>query len=180
MAVKELGAATRPMLDILLDHQRAGDLAGSADARQRRRDEIEHLARTRLAARHRGQIAHRLRKIARSDEEDVDAFDRKDLVEIVDGLDGLDHADQQSGLEIGGAGMAHRRDHGAGLFSCVDERHHQPIDAGIEIAGEKRALMRIWAQDGAATARARRARHLARLIEARRAVLAIDEDRVRL
>src|SRR5882672_4882049 len=94
MAVKELGAATRPMFDILLDHQGAGDLAGSADARQRRLDEIEYLTRTRLTARHGGQKAHRLREIARSNEEDVNAFDRKDFVEIADGLDRLDHADQ--------------------------------------------------------------------------------------
>src|SRR5882762_7272223 len=40
--------------------------------------------------------------------------------------------------------------------------------------------MRVRPQDRAASTGARRARHLARLIEACRAMLAIDEDRIRL
>src|SRR5258705_10426091 len=76
--------------------------------------------------------------------------------------------------------MAYGRDHRAGLFSRIDERHHQPVDTSIEIARQKRALMRIRTEDRPAAAGARRPRHFARLIEACRAVLAIDEDRIRL
>ena len=42
--IEQLRAVLRPVRDVFLDHQRAGDLAGLANASERLLDEIEDLA----------------------------------------------------------------------------------------------------------------------------------------